>query len=175
MGDRVSVIDGLEGICDQVLSSHIPDRWSEQTSGIARNLRTMKGNQVMEDIGLAIARAFGLSLHSVFFQECSKGYEIQEHSHINSLPGYEDVIYALLYTSNEGQSTLTLKDPDSEIEREKGRLVLVPENRTHAVKSSDGHNTFVRFVLVPRIPGDRRKVDKTLLKEIQQAGVPYYL
>lgn len=165
-GGSVTIIDGLDGICDQLLSTRLTGKWSYQDD-MAKNLRVQKMNIPMTEVGRAFARVFGYTLHSGFFQECFEGYSIEEHSHIDNLPGYSNVVYGLLYTSNNGESTLSLSGPDASIERKKGRLVLIPEDRRHAVEAADGHNTMVRFVFVPRQPGDRAPTCSELIKEMR--------
>lgn len=167
-GSAVTIIDGLDHICSQLIATRLTGKWSNQKDmGMAKNLRVQELNAPMREVGRALARIFGHTLYSGYFQECFEGYEIEEHSHIDSLPGHSNVVYGLLYTSNDGDSTLTLSGPDAQIERKKGRLVLVPEDRRHAVKASDGHNTMVRFVFVPRQPGDRAPACSELIKEMR--------
>lgn len=168
MSGSVVVIDGLEGVCNKILSTKLTGRWStHRDTGIAQNLKVQEMNPEMRELGQALARILGLSLHSGYFQECFTGYQIEEHSHVGAIPGHENAVFGLLYTSNEGDSTLTLSGPDAALERKKGRLVLVPEDRKHAVYASDCHNTMIRFVFVPRVPGDDAQACKELIKEIR--------
>lgn len=168
MGSAVTVIDGLERVCDQILSTKLTGNWSHQEdTGIASGFRVQELNSEMRELGLAFARILGLTLHSGYFQECFTGYQIAEHSHVGAIPGHENAVFGLLYISNEGDSALTLSEPGVALERKKGRLVLVPEDRKHAVYASDGHNTMIRFVFVPRVPGDKAQACKELIKEIR--------
>lgn len=167
-GSAVIVADGLGLYCDRLLSGPKKGKWNSKDDADASNFRVMPINSDMEEFGHCLARIFNRKLHSGFFQECQQNYRIKAHSHENIMVDYKEVVYALLYTDSSGEpSILSLHNEDAEIERIKGRLVLIPEDRRHSVEPSNGTSSFIRFVLVPRSLGERTPVNKKLMQEIR--------
>lgn len=167
-GRPVIVSDNLESFCDDLLKTQKTGTWNIKDNEDASNFRVMPLNEEMEEFGRCLGRIFNLKLNSGFFQECDQNYRIKKHSHEGIMKEHQDVVYALLYTESEGDtSILSLYNENAEIGRVKGRLVLIPEDRYHSVEPSNGTNSFIRFVLVPRTPGERIEFNKKLMKNLQ--------
>lgn len=164
-GDPVTVIDGLDSFCHELRALRPTDPWKASKESLSRNSMVVPMNGKVMQFGLCLSRLIGLHFHEGYIQRSLPNYEIGKHNHVND----RHPVYALFYIESEGEAgTLKLYDPDHEVERTPGRLIVIPENRLHSVSPVNGSNMFLRLVFM-RSPGPHGNgVDRSILKRMRK-------
>lgn len=163
MGDPVTIIDGLDAFCDQLLRSKNENPWRDSTEKLSGNSLVVPMNSEIERFGICIGRILGLKLHQGFVQHSNKSYFIGKHNHDNELAA----VYVLFYLWNDGDpGFINLFDQEDKVERTTGRMLVIPKNRFHSVDPIPGENKFIRYVFTKERPISKN-LDKNLLTQIK--------
>lgn len=168
MGDPVTIIDGLDLFCDDLLNSKNLNPWKNSTEKLSGNSLVIPMNKEIEQFGACLGRILGLKLHEGYLQHSKRSYFIERHNHDNDLAA----IYALFYLWNDGNpGYINLFEKDDKIERKTGRIIVIPKNRYHSVDPIPGENKFIRYVFTKERPASNN-LDKNTL-EIMKSKIKF--
>lgn len=164
IGAQVTIIDGFAPLCVELESIKPDFPWKNSTESLSKNSLVVPMNETVKEFGLCVSRLIGLNFQEGHIQKSLPGYEIAKHNHISN----EHPVYALFYIEAKGSvSTLRLYDPDIEIERTPGRLIVIPDTRVHSVSATDSESTFLRLVFTRSPSPFGRNVNKKALQKMK--------